>query len=472
MSLNIENFKKFKEINLPLEREELLITGENGSGKTQILWTYLIFFRAFNSNFKNPQGSYLDLNNEMGLLLNSAFKNIQDWSSFINKNTEFATFNGTIQNIELKFSLHNNGVIKFQNKENNNFPIGKKIIYAQMGCTYQFTETREMSYLISSFNQSLRYKYTYLTNIHKEKITKTLKQIFPRFRKIYDKIPSYSLVPTSIITEEEGEEEEEEEEEGEEDEGNEKREEDEGREEKEEGKEEEGDHEKETVKIEIMMQSSSFQKIFASLILFFYLVEEDYQIDTYKYYLIDELDLLLDKLIAENYLNALRKLCNENKIKLIATSNSNNSSITHLFNSSNILSLEKKKEKKIVTKIALRLTQKELSFFNQQILLNQIQKKLQNKKQLQKNMQIQIEILKKKQREDEKKIQKQTKIINEILKPQKQKKLKSQTKQPPDLITLPKQSFFQELSDFDKLLIPLLLLLLVSIIIISVCNSI
>jgi hypothetical protein len=50
-SLQIKNFKRFPDltINLGVLDSPLLICGENGSGKTQVLWALLLFFRACNS---------------------------------------------------------------------------------------------------------------------------------------------------------------------------------------------------------------------------------------------------------------------------------------------------------------------------------------------------------------------------------------------------------------------------------------
>ena len=53
LSLRIENFKRFKSIEVPLEEFPLVIFGPNGSGKTQLLWSLTLFFRAFNLGYKN-----------------------------------------------------------------------------------------------------------------------------------------------------------------------------------------------------------------------------------------------------------------------------------------------------------------------------------------------------------------------------------------------------------------------------------
>lgn len=48
ISLAFTNYKRFPAFLLDLSRDCLVISGENGSGKTQLLWGCLIFFHAFN----------------------------------------------------------------------------------------------------------------------------------------------------------------------------------------------------------------------------------------------------------------------------------------------------------------------------------------------------------------------------------------------------------------------------------------
>jgi recombinational DNA repair ATPase RecF len=51
----ITNFRRFEVWSLPSIPSPLVLMGDNGSGKTTILWAMVLFFRGFNSVLKNGQ---------------------------------------------------------------------------------------------------------------------------------------------------------------------------------------------------------------------------------------------------------------------------------------------------------------------------------------------------------------------------------------------------------------------------------
>lgn len=70
ISLTIDNYKRFPSFKIDLEKNILIFTGPNGSGKTQLLWSCLIFFHAFNRNCrKSPSNAVLINTKDLATLL-------------------------------------------------------------------------------------------------------------------------------------------------------------------------------------------------------------------------------------------------------------------------------------------------------------------------------------------------------------------------------------------------------------------
>src|SRR5690349_17510060 len=86
INLTLQNYKKFSNMEFPLRKKSLLIMGPNSSGKTQLIYALILYFRGYNlsfpsSNFhsKLPNDDkdvkYLDLKSEAHLLLHPCFNN-------------------------------------------------------------------------------------------------------------------------------------------------------------------------------------------------------------------------------------------------------------------------------------------------------------------------------------------------------------------------------------------------------------
>jgi len=53
--LSLKNYRDLKRLKFPLEHPSLLILGANGSGKTQLLHSLLLYFRAYNIHCVHDQ---------------------------------------------------------------------------------------------------------------------------------------------------------------------------------------------------------------------------------------------------------------------------------------------------------------------------------------------------------------------------------------------------------------------------------
>jgi len=307
MSLSLTNYKKFSKKTFPFVEKSLVITGDSATGKTQLLWAHLFFFLAHNFCCKSNQ-KVLSLRNEMAVWINPAFKRLNHWNTFVTRISK-DKMNGTAQiqgrislyDPEVSFKLKTNGSLIIENENQ----ITKNIGFAHMGVCYQFSMEREITNTLSSFDQSLREKYTNLNKEYKQKMKNSLQMLFPSLVDIieepYNGIftlehRSDSEEDMNVIND---------------------------------GVEEDDSDDEEEIegyKIEIMAQSAAFQKIFASLVLFLTLVTLR---TSNKYYLIDEPDALLDHNTAEKFVTRLKSLSEFYSVKLIVTTS--NSNIANLF---------------------------------------------------------------------------------------------------------------------------------------------
>lgn len=236
---------------------------------------------------------------------------------------------------------------KFENsrsKKQEAFEGSQMIAYAHMGSTYEFTKVYEARTSITSFDQSLRHKFNHLPHMHKELINKLLCVLFPRFKKIKTHFVGSRPMALYCIEEVDDIDDDDDDDDNGDDDGdygvyndyydyyyyddddydddydvhdnnnnsrnsnmniNNKN---------------NNDDDEQTKKNFRMFQSSVFQKIFASLILFFTLVEESKSIPIiHRYYLIDDFDVMVDIEMAKKFFSILAELSAQYNVKLIAT---------------------------------------------------------------------------------------------------------------------------------------------------------
>lgn len=318
------NYKKFKRVTIPLGKDNLLIFGKTCSGKTQLLWAYILYFLAYNLSSENK--IVHNLVKDVPKLLSNNFNKFRIWNSFIrqiskNKIHGTAEFRSHINvNCELIFKIRANGSMEI------NKVLGKalgNIDFGHMGTSYLFTHENEVDNYISSFGQSLREKFARLCEKSFEEIKVILRILFPNFIDILKEHPDIYILGKLYDNEENDNEEDDNEE-------------DDfsvieyGADEKffsddeDEYKEEFPDQDKEDLtRTELMVQSASFQKVFATLVLFFTLFECNNNA-TDKYFIVDEPDVLLDKQTARVFVDQLLSLSSKHGIKLIITSSNKN----------------------------------------------------------------------------------------------------------------------------------------------------
>lgn len=311
LSIEINNFKKFNNKTIIFKDEPLVICGCNGSGKTQLIWAILLFFRGHNlmftdSKFIRDGNNIKQIQNEIHELLSPHLYNLSDFTSFSlirdNKGYGESIFTGNFsidENIhKLSVSLLSNGVLQLKNFEPENYRAKEKIKYAFMNNSFIFYKKEESLKdehepfpLKNSFSQNFRVMHAMLGDKYRKIIEKYMIELFnvkSIDQEVEDKKP-YSI-PIYIS---------------------------------------EKNHNN---KLEIMFMGSAFQKIFTSLILLFNLICEN---GSLKFYLIEEPEALLYPSLVKKYYIIIKNICVENNIKLIITSN--NDYIVH--NSHNLFPL-------------------------------------------------------------------------------------------------------------------------------------
>ena len=287
--LNITNFKKFSTLSLPLGKD-VVITGKSGTGKTQILWAYLLFFKAFNG--KRSDGTYpsIHLKSEAMTLLDPRFTGIHDYTSFLNK---YEKGKGRAE-FEANFPDKNNNLINFKVTlhAGSNFVLtnGSLLLYsnntiqfAYMKSSYLFTGHKIIpSRVITSCDNSLRYRYYTLNLESHDKIHTFMESTFGT-KRVKDSSNDYILF------------------------------------------------EVDNVNLDIMFLSVGVQKVFAALILLYCLIETPQ--NDLKYYLMDDIETDLDENVVETFYKYLLDICKYNSINLIVTSRNSN----HTFSEDTLL---------------------------------------------------------------------------------------------------------------------------------------
>jgi predicted ATP-binding protein involved in virulence len=140
-SLTLSNFKKFESLSFQKITPKHAIMGLNGSGKTTMIWSIILFCRGYNTLVKSSQhlkdGCVRINANEMALLCNySALTGLDSFSHFIPSHqwdqTEVEhSISATINGEEYKCVLKMNG--HFVITPSPNKPKNQKIRFAFMG---------------------------------------------------------------------------------------------------------------------------------------------------------------------------------------------------------------------------------------------------------------------------------------------------------------------------------------------------
>ena len=183
---SILNFKRFDklEISIPLSGQ-LVIFGPNGSGKTQLLWAFVLYFRGHN-HLLNGGIAKKGFGNELGCLLNRLeFKGLTSFASFLHKapgddgdHANFtATYSEAMDPVEVK--LWANGALElFHGQQLNHHQI---LYYAFMGSEFHFHAiefARSNQTPLTSSSRCIRQFYYELRDESKEYIKDCMKELF------------------------------------------------------------------------------------------------------------------------------------------------------------------------------------------------------------------------------------------------------------------------------------------------------
>lgn len=310
--IEINNFKKFSTITIPLNREILTINGPSGSGKSQILYALMLFFQCHNHNYYqySKYGNTLLKNKILRLyispethkLLHPSFPCPSDFSEYIHDKEILgpcSTFCGTDNlNKKINVTLNING--SYHLSSNKNVDIKGIYRYIYMGHTFYFgDESENIKDELKSNNIHIRTSTinVYINDKYWGGFMKNIKLLFPLITNI--KMDKYSILITEKITKKfitpSGY---------------------------------VSDFTSEKT-LEVKNMGTAFQKIFASLVLLYNLLINRKLHDTYiyesiidRYFLIEEPECLLDSALLINFYNLIRNICIENNIKLIVVSNS------------------------------------------------------------------------------------------------------------------------------------------------------
>ena len=161
----ISNFKRFHEFSIHMPENELILCGENGSGKTQILWAFLLFFRGVNME----STKFLQIQSEIfELLAQPSFSKLPNYESFIHSMDDppngKASFNASFPSSPgIEVTLKANGILELHTADKKAFKI--KLHFAFMGTSYHFNSIAnerffsESKTLLNSSAQVMRQLY-------------------------------------------------------------------------------------------------------------------------------------------------------------------------------------------------------------------------------------------------------------------------------------------------------------------------
>jgi hypothetical protein len=264
--LHIINYKKFPTLSLPLEKD-LVITGKSGSGKTQIIWAYLLYFKGFNGQCSGKSYQPIYLRSVAPELLDPCLNGLRNHSSFLNctnKNKNSVEFRGYLNNQQFNVTLVAGCNFVLTNGSSTSGE--RRIKFAHMGSSYSFnTLMTTPSDHITSNDNSLRYRYFALKYKSKTEIRDFMRNIF------HIKVDNDTYDDRIFLN----------------------------------------GH-------DIMFSSSSMQKIFASLVILYSLLESTK--DDFAYYLMDDIEAGLEPDSVSILYNYLLGKCRSKGIKLIVTS--------------------------------------------------------------------------------------------------------------------------------------------------------
>ena len=276
----IENFKRFSNKELPLNNGATVIVGKSGTGKTSLIWAYLLYFFVHNYaiRMKNEYKRVFHLCIHVPQYLHLFNPSADCFSrDLIKHKTNSAIFTRKINNVPFTFEITGN-ILTDNCKEN----LGCRIAFEYMEPTYIFLSDQK--------GNIMEEKYFNLDHDTKNILLDCLRELFPNFRDITTKV--YNSSYTTVVYEDDD-------------------------------------------SITLKHSGNSFQKVFAALILFFTLVERDANA---KYYLIDEFETNLDD--AEKFFECLLRLSRKYNIKLIATTRPNTLKYLTSIDTCEIISLD------------------------------------------------------------------------------------------------------------------------------------
>jgi predicted ATPase len=295
--LEITNFKKFSSLRMRLS-EVQVIAGENGSGKTSILWAIMMFLRGYNSlssNSSHFQNKTSVSNSEVAVLLNyqplaksesfTPFKRVGASSPptvlvAVNNSryTCTLTLNGKIeiepspmiaQNEKIRYafvSVDSTWAAVINERNTTNTPLTSSHPSQRTRWNSLPLETRVISLISTSIHLSIQ-----------EAIRRDLEFIFA---KSFIFTTPQSDEPQYVYVKEGGE---------------------------------------NAAEVEIMYTGAAFRKIFTTLLLLYTLLTAP---EAQKVFLIEEPEALLYPSIHERFMQCILQLCKD-KVQLIITSNSN-----------------------------------------------------------------------------------------------------------------------------------------------------
>jgi hypothetical protein len=320
--LCIKYFKKFTKRELPL-CTHVLVTGKSGSGKTQILWAYMLFFRACNFHF-TVDNDYISLYNEIGSIIDSNLEGVSSWGSFVKSHHHAAKFQANFMGESLYFKLKVNGTIQLSPSTLRYRKPRGGIAYAYMGSSYRFTIKTKRTRQLTSFDQSLRHKYSTLKEPYKKEIFEGITSLFKNICSIKEG-GNYKIYFGKKLDDDDDDDDDDGDDDDDDDDG--------GDDDVHDSSESEDsdvnyngydsdciiEGKSEVLFLEVMFQNSSIQKVFASLILLFALVQHTFNgvPPIARYYLIDDPEVYLGNNVFEKYLELLYNLSEKYRIHMI-----------------------------------------------------------------------------------------------------------------------------------------------------------
>eukprot|EP00742_Colponemidia_sp_Colp-10_P004129 GILJ01004407.1.p1 GENE.GILJ01004407.1~~GILJ01004407.1.p1 ORF type:complete len:346 (-),score=32.39 GILJ01004407.1:86-1123(-) len=292
-TLTITNFKRFPKLEIRLH-QDLVIFGPNGSGKTQVLWGLLLYFRAHNLRVQGSK--YIDqetftLSKEIAkLLCVQQMNELTSYLSFAHQHDGHAgnvTFcANTEEHGSLTFTLRANSDLQLKNLPSSDvFQPKEKIRFALLTIPFMFIpddkEVRVLSETLNTGRPHLRGSYHKLHSGSKQAIDGYINRLFPN---IVGLVQACDLDPAR-----------------------------------------ENDfslrckYKNGTYGVEVMYEGAAFQKILSSFIMIFALKQA---VESVKYLLVEEPESFLYPSLVHIYFAALKEITSKNNIHLIVTTNS------------------------------------------------------------------------------------------------------------------------------------------------------